>query len=188
MRWLLYLVAAVGGLLVTAVVALLVARGGRGDGRIEAAVDISQPRDVVFAWITEPEHLKSWVGWLVEVRPATPDQNGVGTRQIWIMEDRNNNNQRMEIQSEVIVYRRPEQVQTRLNAPEGFTGTVDYRLEAVAPNRTRLTYTASYQYLHWFAKLLGPLISRSAQQKLEADLARLKQHVEAAPGGMTTAR
>ena len=34
-------------------------------------------------------------------------------------------------------------------------------------------------YEHWLAKLLEPVISRSAQQKLEEDLQRLKQQAEA---------
>ncbi len=95
------------------------------------------------------------------------------------MEDRNNNNQRMNINSEVTRLEPDRLLETRLNAPEGFTGTVLYQLQPIDANRTRLSYTADYKFDHWLAKLLEPMISRSAKQKLDEDIARLKQKAEA---------
>ena len=179
MKWLLYGLAGVVGLLVLAVVVLLALGGGRGESRFETSVDIARPAPVVFAWITEPDRVKSWVGWLIDIRSLTPDRKGVGAREVWVMEDRNNNNQRMDIESEVTRHEPDRLLEARLNAGEGFTGTVTYDLQPLDAGRTRLTYRASYQFQHWLARLLEPVISRSAQHKLTEDLARLKQKAEA---------
>src|SRR5262245_15360512 len=101
MKWLLYALAAVGGVLVLCVIVLLFLGGFRGESRLVASVDIAKPPGAVFPWLSQPDKLKSWVGWLVDVHDLTPNNTGVGARQVWVMEDRNNNNQRMDIASEV---------------------------------------------------------------------------------------
>jgi uncharacterized protein YndB with AHSA1/START domain len=179
MKWLLYALAAVGGFLVICLIVLLFLGGFRGESRLVASVDIARPPDAVFPWLSQPEKLKSWVGWMVDVRTLTPDRTGVGTRQVWVMEDRNNNNMRMDIASEITRADPDRLLEARVSAAEGFTGEVRYELEPMDTNKTRLTYRATYKFEHWLAKLLEPLISRSAQQKLEEDLKRLKQQVEA---------
>ena len=70
-------------------------------------------------------------------------------------------------------------LEARLNVPEGFTGTIIYELQPIDANRTHVTYRATYQFDHWLAKLLEPVISRSAQQKLNEDFERMKQKAEA---------
>jgi uncharacterized protein YndB with AHSA1/START domain len=179
MKWLLYILAGLAGLVVIAVVALLALGGGRGRGEYGTSVDIARPAPVVFAWITEPQRVKSWVGWLVDIKSLTPDTTGVGAREVWVMEDRNNYNQRMDILQEVIRHQPNRLIETRLDVPDGFTGTVVMELEPLGESRTRLTYRASIQYHHWLAKLMEPVISRSAQQKMVEDFERLRQKAEA---------
>lgn len=182
MKWLLYVGAGVLGLVVLAVAVLLVL-GARSENRISASVEIARPASAVFTWITDPPRLQSWIGWLVEIQNVTPQQAQVGARQVWVMEDRNNNNARMNIATEIVTYRPDQKLQARLNAPGAFSGSVDYGLEPLGPDRTRLNYSMSYEYEHWLAKLLEPVIARSARQKLEEDLARLKEKAEAEAGG-----
>ena len=183
MKWLLYGIAALLTVVVVAVVVLLAI--GSSESRLSASVEVARPADVVFEWISEPQHVKQWLGWLVEIRAVTPQQGQVGARQVWVMEDRNNNNQLMEIQTEYVEYRSPDVLTARLAAAAGFTGTVEYRLHAMGSDRTRLDYVASYHFEHPLARLLEPLITRSAQQKLEDDLARLKQRAESSAGLVT---
>jgi uncharacterized protein YndB with AHSA1/START domain len=182
MKWLGYVAAAIAGVVVVAVLVLLVL-GARSDHRIAGTVDIAQPPDVVFQWITEPQRLMAWVGWLVDVQMVTPAQEQVGARQVWVMEDRNNGNQRMNIEAEIVTYEPSQRLTARLSAADAFTGSVDYGLARLDATRTRLTYSMSYEYEQWFVKLLEPLIARAAQQKLDEDLARLKQRAEAEPPG-----
>ena len=179
MKWVLYALAGIGGLIVVCVAVLLFLGGFRGESRLVATVDIAKPPGTVFPWLLQPEKLKSWVGWMVDVRSLTPGLTGVGARQVWVMEDRNNNNQRMDIASEITRADADRLLEAKVSAAEGFTGEVRYELESVDSNRTKLTYRATYKFEHWLAKLLEPVISRSAQQKLEEDLQRLKQQVEA---------
>jgi uncharacterized protein YndB with AHSA1/START domain len=180
MRWLLYALVGVVGLIVVAILVLLAIGGGRGESHLEATIEIERPAAVVFPWLREPEKQKAWIGWLVDVRPvqtAGPDMsNG---RDIWVMEDRNNNNQLMEIAVDVTRVEPPRLLEARLRAAAGFEGDVSYVLEELSPSRTRLTHKADYRFDHWLARLLEPVIRRSAQGKLEEDLARLKQRVEA---------
>ena len=178
MKWVLYILAGLGGLLVLTVVTL-VALGSRSSaGRFETTVEIAQPAPVVFEWISEPARLKAWVGWLIDVQQVTPG-TGVGSREVWVMEDRNNNNQRMDIEAEVTRHEANRLLEARLNVSEGFTGTVTYELQPLDASRTQLTYRAAFEYDHWLAKLLEPVINRSARQKSVEDLARLKQLAEA---------
>jgi uncharacterized membrane protein len=179
MKWLLYALAGIGGLLVVAVVTLLVLGGGRGESTLQTSVEIGRPAPVVFSFITEPARVKSWLSWLVEIQLLTPETTGVGSRQVWVMQDRNNNNQLMNIDTEITGYEANRLLQARVSAPLGFTGVITYELEPIAADRTRLKYQGIYQFEHWLAKLLSPVIARSAQQKLEDDLARLKQQAEA---------
>jgi uncharacterized protein YndB with AHSA1/START domain len=179
MKWLMYVLAAVGGLFGIALIVLLFLGGGRGQARYVHSIDIARPPDTVFAWVSRPEKLKSWVGWMIDIRDLTPDRVGVGAKHVWVMEDRNNENQHMDIEAEVTRYEPDRMVESRVQAAELFSGDVRYELEPMPASRTRLTYRASFQYQHWLAKLLEPVISRSAQQKLEEDMARLKQQIEA---------
>jgi uncharacterized protein YndB with AHSA1/START domain len=179
MKWILYVFAGLVGLVLLAVVVLLAIGGGRGEGRLVTTVEIAKPASVVFKWITEPPRLKSWIGWLVDIQMLTPEVGRVGSRHVWVMEDRNNNNQRMDIEVETTRVEPDRLLEVRLNVPAGFTGTVTYELQPMDANRTHLTYRGTYRYDHWLAKLLEPVISRSAQQKLQEDIQRLKQLAEA---------
>ena len=179
MKWVLYLLAGLAGLLVLAVIVLLAIGGGRGEGRFVKTIEIAQPASVVFKWITEPPRLKSWIGWMVDIQMLTPEVGRVGSRHLWVMEDRNNNNQRMEIEVQTTRVEPDRLLEVQLNVPAGFTGTVTYELQPMDQKRTLLSYRGTFRYQHWLAKLLEPVISRSAQQKLNEDLQRLKQLAEA---------
>jgi uncharacterized protein YndB with AHSA1/START domain len=179
MKWVLYVLAAVGSVIVLGIVALLAIGGGRGESQLEATVEIARPARIVFNWITEPARVKSWVGWMVEIKPLTPGAPAVGAREVWVMEDRNNGNQRMDIAAEVTRLEPERLLETRLDAAAGFTGVLTYELQPIDAERTRLHYRGAYKFNHWLARIFEPIISRSAQQKLDEDLARLKLQAEA---------
>ena len=179
MKWVLYILATVGAVIVLGIGALLIIGGGRGESELEASVEIARPTRVVFNWITEPARVRSWVGWLVEIKSLTPGAPAVGSREVWVMEDRNNGNQRMDIAAEVTRLEPERLLETKLEAAAGFTGVVTYELQPIDADRTRLHYRGAYKFHHWLARVFEPVISRSAQQKLDEDLARLKQQAEA---------
>jgi uncharacterized membrane protein len=179
MRWLAYVAGAVVILAIVAVVVLLALGGARGQSRHVRSLEIKRPAPVVFMWITEPERLKAWVGWLVDVQGDRASQIAPGVKQVWVMEDRNNNNQRMDLHTLVTRVEHGRVLELQVSVPGTATGTITYELEPVDAHRTHLTYRATYQYEHWLARLLEPVIARAAQQKLVDDLDRLKERAEA---------
>ena len=70
MKWVLYILAGLGGLLVLTVVTSARPRQPRSDGRFETTVEIAKPAPVVFAWISEAAATEV-VGRLAHRRPAT---------------------------------------------------------------------------------------------------------------------
>lgn len=180
MKWAIRGLAAVGGLLVLLVAGLWAASMREGAGRMSSSVVIDRQASVIWPYLTEPEKLKSWVGWLVEVKEPEGPLRGVGGRQIWVMEDRNNGNQLMNIEGRIKVFEPQRELVVSTEAMEGFTGIHTYRLEEAGAGKTRLVVEADYKFAHWFARLLSVLIMSSAGEKLNQDLLRLKAKAEAA--------
>ena len=54
-----------------------------------------------------------------------------------------------------------------------------YELQPLDANRTQLTYRAAFEFDHWLAKLLEPVITAPPGRRCVEDLARLKQLAEA---------
>jgi uncharacterized protein YndB with AHSA1/START domain len=172
-KWSLYIGVGLIGLILVAVL-VLVAMGFRsGAGSLHATIAIDRPPQTVWPWLNEPERLKAWVSWLVEVR-ATP------RGQTWIMVDPNMGDQRIAIDRES-TGDAPRHLEVRMVMPGGFSGTQTYDLTDAANGGTTLTTAGIFRYDTRLARLLEPLISAQAQTKLEQDLARLKAAIESAP-------
>lgn len=179
MKWLAWGVAGLLGL-VLVMVGVLWVLGRRGDaGRVQASVDVDRPPAEVWAWITEPEKEKAWVSWLVEVKADGPAR--VGSHQVWVMEDRNNGNARVQIGSVATAVEPGRRLEVRLSAPGMFTGDAVYALEDLGNGQTRLAVDSRYRYDMAFARLMEPLITPSAKKKFLEDLSRLKTLAESAP-------
>lgn len=181
MKWLFRAVGALVVMILVAVTALWAISSREGAGTMSASITIQRPASEVYPWLLEPAKLKSWVGWLVEVREPNGPVRGGGGKQVWVMEDRNNNNALMEIVETIETYQPPAVLRIRTEALEGFHGVHEYRLVDVPGGATRLESVASYDFDKWVYKLLSPLIMGEATRKFQDDLARLKTKVEAQP-------
>ena len=181
MKWLRYGALALVGLIVLAVLVLLGLGMRKDAGRIAGSIEIARPPQEVWIWVTEPEKLKSWVGWLVEVRRLTPPPDGVGSKAMWVMEDRNNNNERVEVTDEVVEYDPPRRLKVRLSSAMGFDGDGVFILTDLGNGQTRFEQGGEYRFQHWLAKLFLPLIMHSARSKGAEDLHRLKSKIEESP-------
>jgi uncharacterized protein YndB with AHSA1/START domain len=177
MKVVLRLLGGLVGLVVLAVVVLFCMGLPPGAGDTRTVVEIARPPEVVWAWITEPAHVKQWVSWLKEVREDTYGIEGVGARETWIMDDPNMK-QRIEIPSVVTSYDKPRHVGVHIGAPKMFTGDVTYTLTPTAGG-TRLEQYGRWHYDDAFARLMVPLITPQANAKGKADFARLKELAEA---------
>jgi carbon monoxide dehydrogenase subunit G len=179
MKWLLLIG---GGLVALIILALIILKllGLRSDaGRVHHAVEINRAPAQVFRWINEPERLKQWISWLVEIRPVPgAPAAGVGAKEIFVMNDPNMK-QKIEMESEVTAHEPDRKVSVKIQAAMGFTGTADYLLTPIGEGKTRLEYDSRFEYHHWMAALFEPLVTPQAKAKLEGDMATLKRLVEA---------
>jgi uncharacterized protein YndB with AHSA1/START domain len=143
--------------------------------RTEHSVEIDAPAERVFPYLAEPELMRTWIGGLVEFRPID-DGPALGSRAIQVVELAG---KKWDVESELTRYEPPRELEARLVASNAFESVARYRLEETAAG-TRVTTTMESEYR--VTRLLRGLIARKAQSKLESDLARLKQVVEAAGG------
>src|SRR4051794_15818997 len=97
MKWIKIVLGALLALILLATASLAIA-GMRPDAnRMIAGIVIRQKPAAIWPWLYRPEKVKQWVSWLVEVREEGPGELKPGGKAVWVMEDRNNNNQRMQI-------------------------------------------------------------------------------------------
>lgn len=178
MKWLRYGALTLAALIVLAMLVLL-ALGQRQDAnRLAGSIEIARPPKDIWPWLTEPEKMKSWIGWLVEVRRLTPPPDGVGSKAVWVMEDRNNHNEKMEIADEVVEYDPPRRIKVRFSSVEGFDGEGVFTLTELGNRRTRVDQVGEYRFHQWWVKLLVPMIMPSARTKAVEDMQRLKMKIE----------
>ena len=110
MKWIVRIVGTLLALGVVCVLGLFIASNRRDAGRMRGSVDIERSPDEVWAWLTEPEKLKQWVGWLVEIRPdTTKPHQGIGARDTWILDDPRMK-QKMEMPNTVTLWEPPQEM------------------------------------------------------------------------------
>jgi uncharacterized protein YndB with AHSA1/START domain len=138
-------------------------------------VEIERPAAAVFPWLLEPERLAQWIGGLVETEPLTEGEPRVGSRSREVVEERGRS---YVLETELTALEPGERLEARITSGAGFTCESSYRLDE-REGRTRLTCVLETEYKPFVARLFAPLVTRQAQRKLESDLARLKELVEA---------
>ncbi len=180
MKWLLRILGGLVGLVILAVCVLWLLSRRPGAGTGEVSVEIARPPEVVWAWVTEPEKLKQWVGWLVAVESDSTSPRGVGHREVWVMNDPNAKEQ-MRIPAVVTAEDPPRMGAARLEVPGGFVGDVSYTLADLGNGRTRLTQKSAFRYTNPVWALREPLVTPEGHKKQEAGCARLEAMAEAAP-------
>jgi carbon monoxide dehydrogenase subunit G len=180
MRWFLYAVGGLVGLILLGVLALALLGLRPGAGVVTSQIEIERPPQEIWPWLTEGEKIKQWVSWLVEVHDLTPGVEGVGARTRWVLIDPNLNDQRVEIFGECTAWEPPLVSTMRLESPEMFTGTATHRLVDLGEAGARLEYESEFRMSHWAARLFEPLVTPQARKKAEDDMAKLKELAESA--------
>jgi len=179
MKWILRIGGGLIGILALACL-VLIALGHRANaGRTIVSADINASPDQVWQWIDQPDKLKQWVSWVVEVR--TPNgllAPGVGAKRVIVMKDENNGGMPMEIEGVYTKYQPPTEMDLALSTPGEFEGTEIYKLTDLGSGRTHFEVTGQFHYSVWMAQLFEPLITPAAQKKMDADVARLKSLAE----------
>jgi uncharacterized protein YndB with AHSA1/START domain len=141
--------------------------------RSEHTVGIEAPRDLVFAWLVEPELMLRWIGGLREFHPLDPEP-GVGARSRQVVDIAG---RRMGVESRITAFEAERLVAAELDG-KGFHVDTRHELEDDGDGRTLVRAEAHMRLSGLAGRFLGGLTDRGAQRKLEGDLARLKQLVE----------
>jgi len=174
-KWIIRVVAVFFLLIALLFGVLFTASGGaKGKGYHEASIAMNRPAAAIFPWLTEPEKMKQWIFGLAASKPLTEGGLRVGARFEEIMEI--GGEQTVSI-SEVTELD-PGKLMVVKVTSEGFEGDIRYALEEAGASTT-LRYIGNFQYKPFLLRLLEPLVTPSAQRKLEEDLAKLKSVVEA---------
>jgi len=160
-------------LLLVVLIAGLWAIGGRTDVYdLEITINASPER--VFPYLTDPQLLPKWLSGLVESKPITEGGLRVGAKSIETIAE---NGQSFTMESEITRYEPNREMQVRLTS-DMLEVLADYELQPEG-NGTKLRYTATMNYKGFITRVMAPLLSGSIRNKLEGDMSRLKQLVEA---------
>jgi uncharacterized protein YndB with AHSA1/START domain len=169
---------AIAAVIVLPVVGLGIANVGPDSDRIAVSVVLHQKPEVIWPWLFKPDKVKQWVTWLVEIREQGEGEPAVGQSAVWVMEDRNNGNARMEITGTVEAVEPYRRLAVQLKATEGFAGTSVYRLVPLPDGSTRLESDSRYRFDNAFACFMTPVICWQAKKKMWSDLETLRARVE----------
>jgi uncharacterized protein YndB with AHSA1/START domain len=181
MKWFLRIVGLLAVLLVVSVLGLWIASNRRDAGRMRASIEIARPPEEIWPWVTEPDKLTQWVGWLDQVVPdSTSPPEGIGHRETWIMNDPRMKH-KLPVPGTITLWEPPRQMGVHLEVPERFVGDVLYNLEDLGNGRTRVEQDGRVRYVDRFAALMEPMVTPDAMRKLFEDMKRLREKVESVP-------
>jgi uncharacterized protein YndB with AHSA1/START domain len=181
MKWVIRIGGTIAAVLVVAVAGLWIASNRRDAGRMRASIEIERTPEEIWPWITEPEQLTEWVGWLAAVEPdTTSPAEGIGHRETWVMDDPRAKG-RMRWPGTITLWEPPDQVGVHLEVPGSFDGDVLYTLTDLGNGRTRVEQDGRFTHASKLVSLLEPVMTPDAMRKMFDDMKRLKQKVEAVP-------
>jgi uncharacterized protein YndB with AHSA1/START domain len=177
-KWILIVLGSLFGLLLLGAVVLLAMGAGPDANRMTSSIVMHQKPEAVWPWLYKPEKVKQWVTWLVDIREDGSGDPVVGRKAVWIMEDRNNGNMRMEITGTVKAVDPGRHIEVSLTAPEGFHGETSYTLTPLPDGSTRLDTDTRYTFDNGFARFMTPLVMWQARKKFVGDQDHLRALVE----------
>jgi uncharacterized protein YndB with AHSA1/START domain len=179
MKWIKIVLGSVFGLIILAAAALAIAGMGADSNRSVTSIVIRQKPDAIWPWLYKSDKVKQWVSWLVEVHEEGPGEPKPGGKHVWVMEDRNNNNMRMQITGTVDSVEPYRKLAVSLDCVEGFRGTNVYTLTEQPDGSTRLDSDSRYTFDNGFARFMTPLVLWQAKKKMMGDLDHLRAILEA---------
>jgi uncharacterized protein YndB with AHSA1/START domain len=180
MKWVKIVLGAFLALIVLCAAALAVAGMGPDANRMQSSVVIRNKPEAVWPWLYKADKVKRWVSWLIEVREEREGEPAPGGKAVWVMEDRNNGNARMEITGTVDAVEPNRRIAIHMTSPEGFSGTNVYTLTPLPDGSTRLDSDSRYTLDNGFARFMMPLVLWQARKKMAADMDNLRTLVEGA--------
>ena len=142
--------------------------------RVGENVEISRPVEEVFAYVSDPQILPEWSGIVKEVRSEAQGTLREGDRYTSVAKSLGRT---FETPLEVTAQEPPRRQSARSTGGP-FLQEYTYILEEAAGGGTRLTLVAEGEPGGFF-RLVGPLLQRAGSRQFRADLATLKDLLEA---------
>lgn len=142
-----------------------------------ASLEIACAREGVFAFLADDDNLHDIVPNLVAHRILKETPEKVGTTFEHVYEEKG---RRMTMQGVVTEHQPPERMAVALDGPF-FSMEVLYVLDALEPQRTRMTQTTTARFKHVF-KLMGLLFRKKmeceGEKTQQQAFARIKERLE----------
>jgi uncharacterized membrane protein len=142
--------------------------------RVGENVEINRPVEEIFTYDSDPQTLPEWSGVVKEVRREAQGTLREGDRYTSVAKFLG---RRFETRLEVTAHAPPRRQSARSTSgpfPQEYT----YILEEAAGGGTRLTLVAVGEPSGFF-RLVGPLLQRAGSRQFRADLATLRDLLEA---------
>jgi uncharacterized protein YndB with AHSA1/START domain len=142
---------------------------------IEESIEIARPRDEVFAYATDVEHLTLYQSNLVDYEQETSEPRDKGARDRGIAKVAG---KKLEFTQEVAEWDPPHRVLMRsLDAPMSWE--LEMRFEELGPSRTRITQHQEVGELGGFFGRLGDaLVTKMYSRDVRSNLENLKTLME----------
>jgi uncharacterized protein YndB with AHSA1/START domain len=183
MKWLVRILGGLIGLMILCLAGFWLAGIRPGHGHVVEEIVIDRPAPEVFRWLAEDDRVKKWIEGLEEVKEVSkPAGGGEVGKKYWLVEYYNG--QRVEMEMVVTKFEKDHALSVLISSMgdpnNGFSETGDYTLTE-QEGKTRLRFEVQTKYNGFVLRMLEPLITPRAREKLEEDLRRLKELAEAEP-------
>lgn len=183
MRWMIRILGGLIGLMILCLGGFWLAGTRPGHGHVVEEIVINQPAPEVFRWLAEDDRVKKWIEGLEEVKEVSkPAGGGEVGKKFWLVEYYNG--QRVEMEMTVTKFAKDHALSVLISSMgdpnNGFSETGDYTLTE-ENGQTRLRFEVQTKYSGFVLRMLEPLITPKAREKLEEDFRRLKGLAEAEP-------
>ena len=155
---------------------LLIAGGGDGVFEEKGIARVDQPKDLVFEWLSEPQHRTKWVHELTSSKTASRSVEK-GSK---LAEVVGYGSKSSKVEVEVLEAEYGELLALRLTEP-GRVVEIRYQLSPhQSARRTRIDVTTSGKLDGWWRKLLEPILAGRITERVDEDLVRLGEAIRGA--------
>ena len=144
--------------------------------RCESSVAVAAPPADVFPWLVDADKVPRWQSGVQRYEPADAGPLGVGSR---IHEDLLVSGYSLNLELEVDRLEPPHRADLRFEG-SGFRAVNEYTV-VEAPGGARVTWAIGGDATSFKARLIVPMVQSKLQEKLDGDLARLRDLLAGTP-------
>jgi carbon monoxide dehydrogenase subunit G len=137
--------------------------------RCESSVGVDRPPAAVFPWLLDADKVPRWTGGLQVYEPLDPPPLRIGSR---IRQELMVSGHQLRFELRVAELEPPGRAVLRFEG-SGFKAANEYAVEP-SGSGSLVTWVIQGETTSFKAKLIAPMVQAKLQEKLDADLARLR--------------